>query len=85
MHKSLEIFEHTDDGLSELSELIGQDLKVLEDIVEQSKLNIVDPADKANQQYNETQEIEADAKKVKKRLDEENDGKTRCPKCGYVY
>ena len=41
--------------------------------------------DKANQQYNETQEIEADAKKVKKRLDEENDGKTRCPKCGYVY
>ena len=41
-------------------------------------------ADKANQQYNETQEIEADAKKVKKRLDEENDGKTRCPKCGCV-
>jgi uncharacterized OB-fold protein len=42
-------------------------------------------ADKANQQYNEIQEIEADAKKVKKRLDEEKDGKTRCPKCGYVY
>jgi hypothetical protein len=82
-----EIFEHTDDGgLADLSELIGQDLKVLEGIVEQSKLNIIDAAaDKANQQYNETQKIEADAKKVKKRHDEESDGKTRCPKCGYVY